>query len=314
VVFTAKHQSATKVRGDIALDDIELTPGKCSDSKREAAQLCSFDDYDCGYTSTRRTSLNWEWKSFNGDPDYLQNQPKVDHTLGTSTGGYWYAGTTNTALGGGSFQSAYLTSPLYKVPSDPHHCVHFYYYMDGDGEYFFWKVKEAYLQAHLNFPNSKNGGQWLTTKAKNMTNHRQWTYVEAKANISEDYQLQFTVGLEGKAAALIAIDDVKIVQGNCPESGDCDFEEDTCSWTDGEAEYSWLRRAGDSRTNKEIGPATDKTKGTGKGNYVVFSTKNKNAGSQAVLQSGFFCTRRRLKVSQFLLPDEWRRSRNTQDN
>ncbi|GBN19165.1 MAM and LDL-receptor class A domain-containing protein 1, partial [Araneus ventricosus] len=222
VLFTAKHNIASSVRGDIALDDIELTPGKCEDTKRDFTQLCSFDDYDCGYTASRTGSLNWEWKSQSRATSYFSKQPDSDHTLGTSVGklvessmktrrtyndylsdipslfgqesslflplgGYWIIGESGSFYS--SLQTAILSSPVYKKPITNLNCLHFYYYIDGEGSGWMWgKVKEAYLQSFINYPNSKEGRMWLTTKAKNITNHRQWTYAEIKANISADFQ------------------------------------------------------------------------------------------------------------------------------
>ncbi|GFU29697.1 MAM and LDL-receptor class A domain-containing protein 1 [Trichonephila clavipes] len=98
VLFTAKHGVASKTRGDIALDDIELIPGKCSNDK-DALKLCSFDDSDCGYTTTQQSSLQWTWKSETKSKSFLLNliqsdmQPTVDHTLGTEIVISWGCGS-----------------------------------------------------------------------------------------------------------------------------------------------------------------------------------------------------------------------------
>ncbi|GBN33045.1 hypothetical protein AVEN_71980-1, partial [Araneus ventricosus] len=52
----------------------------------DVTQLCSFDDYDCGYTASRTGSLNWEWKSQSRAASYFSKEPDSDHTLGTSVG------------------------------------------------------------------------------------------------------------------------------------------------------------------------------------------------------------------------------------
>ncbi|KAF8778577.1 MAM and LDL-receptor class A domain-containing [Argiope bruennichi] len=288
IIFTAKHNIASSVRGDIALDDIELTPGKCKDTKRDVTQLCTFDDYDCGYSASRTSSMEWEWKTQKRDSTYFSKQPDVDHTLGSDVGGYWYIGVTGSFFS--SMQTAMLSSPVYKKPKTVQNCLHFYYYIDGDATLAWgWgKVKEAYIQSFINFPNSKEGRMWLSTKAKNITNHRVWTYAEVKANISADFQFQFIAGIDSQTEAVLALDDIKLVTGNCPEAGFCDFEEDKCGWKDGPNLYNWLRKTGRAGTNSEIGPSMDNTLKTADGNYVVFSTKNKNPGSEANLESEFF--------------------------
>ncbi|CAL1296566.1 unnamed protein product [Larinioides sclopetarius] len=288
VVFTVKHNIASSVRGDIALDDIELTPGKCKDTKSEVTQLCTFDDYDCGYTATRLGSLNWEWKTPKRTTSHFSKQPASDHTLGTSVGGYWIIGESGSFLS--NLQTAMLSSPVYKKPKTNLNCLHFYYYIDAEvtGGWFWGNVKEAFIQSYINYPNSKEGQMWLSTKANNNTNHRQWTYAEVKADISADFQFQFVAGINTQAEVVLSIDDIKLVTGNCPEAGFCDFEENKCNWKDGSSLYNWVRKTGGSKTNSEIGPSIDNTLKTADGNYVVFSTKNKNPGSEANLESEFF--------------------------
>ncbi|KAF8778550.1 Fibropellin-1 like protein [Argiope bruennichi] len=291
IVFTAKHNIAPSVLGDIALDDIELTLGKCRDTKRDVTQLCTFDNYDCGYSASKINSLRWEWKTLKHATTYFKKQPENDHTLGTSFGGYWYVGVSGSLWRLiSSMQTAMLSSSVYKKPKTVQNCLHFYYYIDGEGTtgWLSGGVKEAYLQAFINFPNSTNGRKWLITKAKNITNHKQWTRAEVKADIPDDFQFEFVSGIDSQSEVLLAIDDIQLVTGNCPEAGFCDFEEDKCTLKDGPSRYNWVRKMGRSGTNSEIGPSVDNTLKTANGNYVVFSTKNKSPGSEADLESEFF--------------------------
>ncbi|KAG8171560.1 hypothetical protein JTE90_016085, partial [Oedothorax gibbosus] len=129
--------------------------------------------------------------------------------------------------------------------------------------------------------------QWLVTKAKNISSHREWMYIEAGANITERFQIQFTSMIKSTMQASVAIDDVKLFAGKCPEAGSCDFEDDKCSWLDGDDQYNWVRKTGISTTNGEIGPARDKTKDSPDGSYVVFSTIGKDPGAQASLESEY---------------------------
>ncbi|XP_035228477.1 MAM and LDL-receptor class A domain-containing protein 1-like [Stegodyphus dumicola] len=292
VIFKAKHASSTKIRGDIALDDVELTPGKCADTKREAEKLCSFDDYNCGYTSSRKTwgSMNWEWKAEGRRTSSLNVLPNADHTLGTSSGGYWFIGVSGSSWSTNfqsGLQTSTLTSPNYKMPQTPFNCLHFYFYMDGDRAGFYWqKVDELYLQAQITY--SSSSSTILVTKAKNTTRHRVWTYAEAKAEISKNYWIAFTAGIKSNLPALVAVDDIKLFPGSCPEAGSCDFEEGKCTWVDGDGNYTWIRKRGNSKANRETGPSIDNTLGTGNGNYVVVSTNDKTPGGTADLESEVF--------------------------
>ncbi|GFX36952.1 MAM and LDL-receptor class A domain-containing protein 2 [Trichonephila clavipes] len=60
---------------------------------------------------------------------------------------------------------------------------------------------------------------WLITKGKNTTFSRVWRYAEANVDITEDYQIQFTAFIESTNAVVVAIDDVKLIPGRCPETG-----------------------------------------------------------------------------------------------
>lgn len=57
----------------------------------------------------------------------------------------------------------------------------------------------------------------------------------------------------------IAIDDVRLLPGNCVKPGDCDFETDSCGWTNTDMDdFDWLRSAG-STVTKGTGPSVDHT-------------------------------------------------------
>ncbi|GBO19392.1 hypothetical protein AVEN_273623-1, partial [Araneus ventricosus] len=129
---------------------------KLSEWRSDVTRLCSFDDYDCGYTASRTGSLNWEWKSQSRATSSFEKQPDSDHTLGTSVGGYWIIGESGSIFS--SLQTAMLSSPVYTKPITNLNCLHFYYYIVGEGSGWMWgKVNEAYLQSFINYPNSKEG-------------------------------------------------------------------------------------------------------------------------------------------------------------
>ena len=60
----------------------------------------------------------------------------------------------------------------------------------------------------------------------------------------------------------IAIDDVSITAGSCGAAqGDCDFEKDTCTWSNvGGDDFDWLRETGSTPSQFTV-PSTDHTQG-----------------------------------------------------
>ncbi|XP_054714591.1 MAM and LDL-receptor class A domain-containing protein 1-like [Uloborus diversus] len=219
VVFTAKHKTYNSVKGDIAIDDVELTAGACPQGRSESTSLCTFDDNVCGYkVSASASDFNWFWSS---KQDYRPNYsvyPSGDHTLGTLMGGYFMA-YWQGAIWDSSLRTSTLSSPTYKAPKKPNNCLHFYYYMDADGRKLFFETANAYIQAFAttSTPPSRT---WILTKAKNATNlHRQWLYAEGEVELKYNFRFDFVAGIESKPAAAFAVDDIKLVPGDCPEAG-----------------------------------------------------------------------------------------------
>lgn len=78
VVFEAVR--GTDYRGDIGLDDIRVTDGKCPP---ELAAACTFEDL-CGYTQDGTDVF--DWKQASGKTSSNKTGPANDHTYGTSSG------------------------------------------------------------------------------------------------------------------------------------------------------------------------------------------------------------------------------------
>ncbi|KFM80455.1 Apical endosomal glycoprotein, partial [Stegodyphus mimosarum] len=279
LIFEAKYESSSEVGGIIALDDISLGYDKCSKGYQS---VCTFDESGCRYNALYTGPFAWKRKDQEKSEFLLSVLPRVDHTLGTSSGGYWFVGVRGSDVN--SLDTAVLESQEYN--SEPLRCLNFYFYMDADGTAWFQrKVDEAYLQVHISDRFSKT---LLLTKAKNTTRHRIWWYVEVEVENRQNIKITFTAGIQSSVEALIAIDDVTFDVGTCPETGSCDFEEDKCTWTDGKGDYTWVRKSGNSYVKDEIGPSIDKTLETEDGYYVVISARNKQPGKLANLESELF--------------------------
>lgn len=64
----------------------------------------------------------------------------------------------------------------------------------------------------------------------------------------------------------IAIDDISITDGVCPNPGDCSFENGPCTWTNTLAgdKFDWISGSGGT-TSLYTGPSKDHTTGTAQG-------------------------------------------------
>ncbi|XP_035232377.1 MAM and LDL-receptor class A domain-containing protein 1-like [Stegodyphus dumicola] len=83
LIFEAKYESSFEVGGIIALDDIRLDRRKCLNF---LWCDCTFEESNCTYSALRTGSLVWERKDSKQTGYLLSVLPRVDHTLGTSSG------------------------------------------------------------------------------------------------------------------------------------------------------------------------------------------------------------------------------------
>lgn len=108
--------------GDIALDDIAVYQ-TCTNEER----LCSFENSDlCGYTSATTTQYNWI-RTTGDDPFLRPAKPAIDHTDGTSNGGYMMVDIISST--GSTDQRARLSSAV--VSPNGEQCIEYWYYIDS---------------------------------------------------------------------------------------------------------------------------------------------------------------------------------------
>ena len=69
-------------QGDIGLDDVSLKSGACP-----GIGSCDFETGLCGYTQRRNDNFDWLRKA--GSTPTVNTGPRVDHTLGSTTGELW---------------------------------------------------------------------------------------------------------------------------------------------------------------------------------------------------------------------------------
>ncbi|KAI8780792.1 MAM and LDL-receptor class A domain-containing protein 2, partial [Biomphalaria glabrata] len=263
--------------GDIAVDDITVPIGPCPEKSLESGAVsCTFenqpvDNLLCGYTQERDDNFDW---SLNSNGTINQNTgPYTDHTYGSFTGHYIYAKGSSPQKAN---DTARIRSPTYAPGMSQQHCLTFFYQMYGAdiGTLNVYQVASG---------KSILGNVPIWSKSYDMGPG--WRKAEVTLSLSGNYQLLFE-GIVGDGdRSSIALDDIKVTNGFCPNSRACSFTTDTCLWRSlhgGGEKFTWLWSKG------ETAPITDHTSGTSSGYYMYIDYKDRQFGDRARLASQMF--------------------------
>ncbi|KAM6047403.1 LOW QUALITY PROTEIN: apical endosomal glycoprotein [Theristicus caerulescens] len=235
--------------GDVALDDLALTAGPCG-----AELSCSFEADACGLAASGQST--WLRQS-NGTGTTAG--PLTDHTTGTATGHYMVVSTGRGSLPAG--QAAALTSQPYQ-PSAPAQCLAFWYKLSaGTPGSLGVFVEQSGARRKVMDVSTMEGDAW----------HRGHVTVQPDG----DWQAIFEAVGAGGDHGYIALDDLHVSDGACPEPASCDFERDMCGWSSPSDPrlhgFAWGWKSGVPLA-KYPGPEQDHTLGTRNGHYVHFDT------------------------------------------
>ncbi|XP_043230103.1 MAM and LDL-receptor class A domain-containing protein 1-like [Amphibalanus amphitrite] len=266
--------------GDIAIDDVSLTPGVCPSAPQAAApdsSDCTFEVDECGWMNPgRREGLDRiDWRRITGR-DALA--PRTDHTL-RSERGYLLQLTYSDPQRPGEF--AWLMSPTMEGSERPH-CLTFRYYMDATIP----STSGSQVGSIRVLAQYRDEDDDLMTKplwsVRNSQNVR-WSYGQTTVDIRQKHKIIFE-GMWGRSAkGAIALDDITFVDGACDQEpeysmvteGDCDFTRDSCGWrnstTDSDEQQRW-RLATEDRKPRKL---EDHTLHTSEG-YTYFDAFNTN--------------------------------------
>ncbi|NXN99030.1 AEGP protein, partial [Rhinopomastus cyanomelas] len=236
--------------GDMALDDLALTAGSCG-----AAPSCSFEADTCGLAASGQST--WLRQS-NGTGTTAG--PPADHTTGTATGHYMVVSTGRGSLPSG--RVATLTSQPYQ-PSVPIQCLTFWYQLSaGSPGSLGVFMEQSGLRRKLMDVSTMTGTAW----------HRGHVTVHPAG----DWQAIFEAVGAGGNHGYIALDDLLLSDGLCPEAASCDFERDMCGWSSPLDprlhSFAWGWKSA-VPLDKYPGPEQDHTLGTRYGHYVHFNTR-----------------------------------------
>ncbi|CAL1289274.1 unnamed protein product [Larinioides sclopetarius] len=264
--------------GDIAVDDLAFNEGRCPVLK---GQPCDFEAADiCGFKLESPDGIAWkrtQGKSIKGKVV----GPKIDKSYGTSEGHYMIVRPTTGSRTVGD-NKAYIVMP--NVPSTGVYrsCVRFWYQMTGENV--------VGLNLYMRTP---GGSLPPFSLWSHSTKHSDNTWRVGQRTIDAPYthEILFEAVLERGDKGFIALDNVVVKEGGCPNPGSCDFESDMCTWQNAESgvDIEWVLNSGPTPTDN-TGPDVDHTLGTELGSYVYLQAENP-AGKHnlvGILQSEYF--------------------------
>ncbi|KAM5298575.1 apical endosomal glycoprotein [Ctenodactylus gundi] len=244
--------------GTMALDDMAVRPGPCW-----APKSCSFEDSDCGF------SLGGQglWRRQANASGQATAGPWIDHTTETAQGHYMVVDMSPSVLPRGHV--ALLTSKEHPPLAQPA-CLTFWYHLSllSPGTLRI-HVEERGRRQALSI--SRPGGLAWHLGCVGVWAERAWRVV-------------FEAVAAGVEHSYIALDDLHLQDGPCPQPGSCDFESGLCGWSHlawpGLGMYSWDWGSG-AAPSRYPQPSVDHTLGTEAGHFVFFETSVLGPGGQA---------------------------------
>ncbi|XP_071956926.1 MAM and LDL-receptor class A domain-containing protein 2-like [Antedon mediterranea] len=291
-------------RGDIALDDISFIEEPCK--LPTDWTTCGFESSDiCGFAQDGTDDFDWQHVS--KGTDSIGTGPDFDHTYGTAFGMYVYIETSSPRRP--SDKSRLISTQRSRATE----CWQFWFHMYGSNA----GTLNVYVKdsSTLDFPvwmrSGDQGNQWLIAQVTvsplaayqihiyvvvhlTLANSIQKTFIFFQKTISKIYfhvsQILFQLVFEGVVGVSfdsdIALDDLTVTQGACPEAGECNFENGFCTWTNlaQNDDFDWLLGQGKTPSGFS-GPSTDQTLGTDAGTYVFLDSSANQQNDVGVLYS-----------------------------
>ncbi|XP_030674255.1 apical endosomal glycoprotein [Nomascus leucogenys] len=244
--------------GTMALDDVAVRPGPCW-----APNDCSFEDSDCGFSPGGQGL----WRRQANASGHAAWGPPTDHTTETARGHYMLVDTSPDALPRG--QTASLTSKEHRPLAQPA-CLTFWYH----GSLHSPGTLRVYLEEsgrHQVLSLSAHGGL-------------AWRLGSVDVQAKQAWRVVFEAVAADVAHSYVALDDLLLQDGPCPQPGSCDFESGLCGWSHlawpGLGRYSW-DWGGGATPSRYPQPRVDHTLGTEAGHFVFFETGVLGPGGRA---------------------------------
>ncbi|XP_066221644.1 apical endosomal glycoprotein isoform X2 [Saccopteryx leptura] len=242
--------------GTMALDDVALRPGPCWASKR-----CSFEDSACGFSS------EGPWTRQANATGHAARGPRTDHTTETAQGHYMIVDTSPQALPRGHVAS--LTSEEHRPLTQPA-CLTFWYHLS--------LRNPGTLQVHL------EGAERRQVLSISSHGGLAWRLGSVDVQAQQAWRVVFEAVAAGVECSYVALDDLLVQDGPCPQPASCDFETGLCGWSHlprpSLGGYSWDWSSG-TTPSRYPQPTVDHTLGTDAGHFALFETGVLGPGGQA---------------------------------
>lgn len=267
VLFSSISDVSQGAADNIAVDDISfLNCKKSFQPPALSAHGCSFEEGLCLWVQGAEDELDWQCKS--GPTETPNTGPAGDHTTGT--GKYLHIESSPPSVKGNIAQ---LKSSLLPPAGEVGYCFTFWYHMFGA------TVGSLKMVLRTTDPLKKTV---VWQKAGNQGG--EWQKVQNHVTLQKVHQVILEASVGGEEGD-IAIDDISFINGPCPASDLCDFEEGTCNWqqqtTDG---TDWVRHSG-STPNPKTGPDSDHTTNTPNGHYYYLPSSDADLTGQTAKMS-----------------------------
>ncbi|XP_035827018.1 MAM and LDL-receptor class A domain-containing protein 1 [Aplysia californica] len=241
----------------IALDDVILLPSSCP-----LQSVCDFEVDSCGFTHLAPTSFTWVLT------DALSGVTKTDHTTGNVNGHYLEAVSTPDLPNNST--ASFLSRPMNASAPGAPMCV------------TFWHYEEA-KSPSLSYATKRSGDHTVsrTSWVSNPSVRNPWMYTAFNVQGYTQFQIQFEVTAPAHTAVSVALDDIQVLPGKCPNAGTCDFETGMCGYfsLQGPSQIPWLLTNGQGAEKVfHSGPPVDHTTRSVRGLFLALH------GSQHVPQ------------------------------
>ncbi|XP_029300499.1 MAM domain-containing protein 2-like [Cottoperca gobio] len=187
--------------GSVALDDISVRLGDCeltagSVSSSSLPGHCDFEAGLCGYTQDKQSDgADWVWRR--GPTPTSYTGPRGDHSTGL---GYYLYMEASPMLPG---QSVRLLSRHLRGTRGPQ-CLRFYYHMYGSGT--------GQLSIHLH-KDGEDALLWQLSGEQSIA----WLRATVEYRSDSQHQIVFEATRGSSVRSDIAIDDLILESGPCPE-------------------------------------------------------------------------------------------------